>query len=361
VLVLEAGGARPQASLFVRRALEIGDRPRFRVDVKSLSSLREEDLATHAAVLLNDATPPSPAAAGQLRSFVERGAGLVVALGDHSGSGAANLWSPSVAIDRGLGSGGALAFLDYSHPIFEAFKGPHGGDFASARFLRYRAFKDETSWRVLARFDDGAVALAERALGRGRLLVWTSTLDTLWTDLPVKPVFLPFVHQLLKYAVVYTPPPAWHEVGQVLDVAEGAVEGNEAAASAEVRVVTPSGRTLRRRKAGEGRFLVLEEAGFYELRGGTAEPARAVAVNVDVRESDLGVRNREEVAAALTRPQGREQGPERADRGATPEENQTRQAWSWRLLVLALGLLCAEAWVANRRGGALSQQNESAA
>lgn len=345
VLVLEAGGARPQASLFLRRALEVGDRPRFRIEVKSLASLRADDLATREAVVVND-TPPLPSdAKALLSSFVERGGGLVLALGDRAGAGA--FVNPSPPVDRSGGGGGTLAFLDYTHPIFEPFKGPRGGDFTTARFLRHRGLKDELSWRILSRYDDGGVALAEQVVGQGRVLAWTSTLDTLWTDLPLKPVFLPFVHQVLKHAAAYAPPPPWREVGQVLDVAEGMPR--DSGPVGEVRVVTPSGRTLRVPPSGERRFVPLEESGFYEVRAGTADAGRPVAVNLDVRESDLRVRDPEEVAGALTRRPGDRRAVGRsADRGLTPEESQTRQGWSGRVLLLALALLGLEAWMANR-------------
>ena len=49
--------------------------------------------------------------------------------------------------------------------------------------------------QVLARFDAGAPALVERQVGSGRVLLWASTLDLSWSDLPLKPVFLPFVHR----------------------------------------------------------------------------------------------------------------------------------------------------------------------
>ena len=41
-------------------------------------------------------------------------------------------------------------------------------------------------------------ALVERRVGTGRVLVWGSTLDTYWNDLPLQPVFLPFVHRPLS-------------------------------------------------------------------------------------------------------------------------------------------------------------------
>ena len=39
----------------------------------------------------------------------------------------------------------------------------------------------------------GSVALAERRVGDGRVLVFSSTFDGYWNDLPVQPVFLPLV------------------------------------------------------------------------------------------------------------------------------------------------------------------------
>ena len=71
---------------------------------------------------------------------------------------------------------------------------------ASSATARSRPAPDD---RVLARFDDGAVAAAERRVGTGRVIAWTTTLDDSWTDLAQKPVFLPLVHQLVKYLAQY--------------------------------------------------------------------------------------------------------------------------------------------------------------
>ena len=49
------------------------------------------------------------------------------------------------------------------------------------------------------------MAAAERKIGTGRVIVWTTTLDDSWTDLAVKPVFLPLVHQLVRYLARYEP------------------------------------------------------------------------------------------------------------------------------------------------------------
>ena len=59
------------------------------------------------------------------------------------------------------------------------------------------------SARVLARLDDDGrhPLLVERAYDRGRVFLWTSTLDPGWTRLPESPrTLVPLLHELLRYA-----------------------------------------------------------------------------------------------------------------------------------------------------------------
>ena len=53
---------------------------------------------------------------------------------------------------------------------------------------------------MILSFDDGAPALIEGRLGQGRVLVFASTFDRSWTDLPVRPGFVPLVQSLFRYA-----------------------------------------------------------------------------------------------------------------------------------------------------------------
>src|SRR5690606_27783633 len=137
------------------------------------------------------------------------GGGIVVALGESSRRAR---WTGPVADvapldvgavrDRGQGGSagvGRVGSVDRAHAIFAPFRDARDGGIA-ARVLRYRELRPDTGSRVLASFDDGAPALVERAVGQGRLLVWASSLDDDWTDLPLQPAFLPFVHELARYA-----------------------------------------------------------------------------------------------------------------------------------------------------------------
>ena len=347
VLVLESPGAPERRSLYVRRALSIGHRPRFRVETKAAAQLSPGDLASARVLVLNDT---APAAVRAVREFVEKGGGLVVVLGERA---SADAWRGEAqellpgpfgpVADRSPDWGGTLAYLDYAHPVFELFRGPRSGDFSSARFFRYRSLTAPAG--VLARFDDGAVALAEKKIGKGRVLAWTSTLDTSWSDLALQPVFLPFVHQLVRHAAGHVESRPFHTVGEAVDLAgEAGLRGREAA------VLAPGGEKLRL-PAGQ-RALELTAPGYYEVRpleGGRW--SRVAAVNVDPAESDLASLDAEELVAAVTQAGGGA-GARRGEAVPTREEHESRQAlWRWVLLA-ACAVLALETVLSNRPAAA---------
>lgn len=212
--------------------------------------------------------------------------------------------------------------------------------------------------RGIAWFDDGSVALAERRLGEGTVLVWTSRMDRFWNDLAVQPVFLPFVHGLVRHLAGYRERIPWFTAGQVLDIADPAglvfVADRESELPSDVDLValTPSGGSVTLPATAGPRFLELEQQGFYPVRPPGMNPERplTVAVNVDVAESELEAMDPEELAAAVA--------PRDTDVviGAGGEilsvemqaRNQERRQSLWRLLmVAALVLLLIETGISN--------------
>ncbi len=318
-------------------------------------------------VFLND-VPSLPAASlALLTGFVEKGGGLVVVLGESSGK---NAFSDAASegglfpsplggvVDRASDWGGTLSYLDYGSPVFEVFNAPHSGDFSAAKFFRYRAFEAPVSEGVLARYDDGVPALVERRLGSGRVLVWTSTLDTFWNDLARQPVFLPFMHQLVKHAASYAEASSWHTVGEVLDVdryLEVALEGesrDESPGRAYDLVITsPTARKTILSKTEERALLPLEEQGFYDVRrAGTGAPAASssVAVNLETAESDLSRLDPEELVASVAFRETGIAGATGGEPGDSREAQEGRQGYWWFLLVGALLLLATETLLSNR-------------
>ena len=124
-------------------------------------------------------------------------------------------------------------------------------------------------------------------------------MDDSWSDLPTKPVFLPLVHQLMRYLGRYEEAPAWRTVGQVLDLTSGSI----LVGSRRDRVaLTPAGKRVTLPTGSGPEFLELDEQGFYELRSTGAAESRppAVAVDIDPAESDLSVMDQSEFTAAVT-------------------------------------------------------------
>ena len=361
VLVLEPSDPHANQSLYIRRALELSETPPVRVTIRQVGQLGAADLAGRSLVILNDVVFPQGESGRRLVDFVARGGGLLVVLGEHATPGA---WAGDVAarllpgpvgaaVDRTADAGATLVSLEYAHPVFELLNQPRSGDFATARFFRYRSLDvrprvDTTA--ILARFDDGSVALAERRVGAGRVLVWTSTLDNYWNDLALQPVFLPLVHQMARHAARFSESKPWFTVGEALDVSRQSGGPSRAGSDANVELVAqaPSGTRTQLGGRGAPRSLPLREHGFYEIRplGGAAGSGRTIAVNVDPAEADLSRMDPAELVAAVTRRGAAVQAA--AALSATPEEAEQRQTLWWYLLAAAAVLLGVETVVANR-------------
>jgi hypothetical protein len=347
VLVIDGGG-RADASFYLSRALAVGTAPAFEVETVPAGRVSPAMLDGRSVVVLNNTVVPPGIAGGVLKRYVERGGGLLIVFGDRSSwpAGEAELLPGKLGsvVDRTSGRGGTLV-PDYSHQVFEVFKAPRSGDFSAPRVLRYRAIETAAPDRVLARYDDGAVASAERRIGNGLVIVWNTTLDRSWNDFARTPIYLPLVHQLTKYLARYEPGTAWRTVGDVVDLS-AALHGR-----AERVVVTPSNerRTI---PAAEQGIIELNEQGLYEIRSaanpaGEAGDTARIAVNLDPAESDLTTLDPPELVAAVTGRATQAAGPAPPPAEITPEDAERQQALWWYLLLAGMLALAAETAIGN--------------
>jgi hypothetical protein len=343
VLLIDYGGS---ANLYLTRALAVGDSPRYDVVIRQPDAVTDEDLQRASAVLVNDINV-SAGLGRRLSRVLERGGGLFVV------AGARAAWPSEVDVlpgtlggpsDRSRNNESRVGGLVFGHPVFEVFRAPRSGDFSTVRFYGYRNLSAAAGALVIARFDGGTPALLERQVGTGRVLLWGSTLDLAWSDLPLKPVYLPFIHRSLQYLASYREPAPWLTVGQVFD-ADGAGAG-----SGQRAAITPSGRRVALDDEA-GPVVELTEQGFYEIRQrpGQSNEAEAavVAANVDSAESDLTPMDPKEiVAAALANSSGNGGSADLIPQ--TPEAQERSQRIWWYLLVLGVMLLGADTLLSNR-------------
>jgi hypothetical protein len=342
ITVVDRGNAA--SALYLTRVLSIGNTPKFEAVVRQGDAISDDDLRRSAVIVLNDVEVETPLAR-RLARYVEQGGGMFVATGPRA------RWPQDVdtlpatigqPVDRTRGDAARVGALEYGHPVFEPFRAPRSGDFSSIPVYGYRNLTATPGSQVLARFDAGTPAVLERTVGRGRVMLWGSTLDVSWSDLPTKPVFLPFIHQAVRHLAGYTEPEPWLTVGQVLNASAVTARGP----AAQRVVLTPSGRRLPLDDEGTD-VLELTEQGFYEIRGDANQADAIVAANVDPAEADLTPMDPREITAAAV---GAEDGSASGPTGVplTPEAKEKNQRLWWYLLVAGILLLGADTLLSNR-------------
>lgn len=332
--------ATERETLFLERALEIGNDPRIVIDRRLGGTLDPATLRNAAAVMFWDVAPQGGSVGTALATWLRAGGGAVIIAGPRLAlrglDGALTPGRPRGVADRTADRGGRFGELVEEHPIFTAFRGGTTGSLGAARFARYARLDPSGTSQVLARFDDGSPALLERREESGRVLLSAVPLDERDGDFPRQGAFLPFVRRLVLYAAGGDGAPLWHTAGEAWRPTQ---------AIPDLVIASPSGE-LMRPDAAHGGAITLAEGGVYQAYRGRigGEPVAVVGVNPPASESDLarlapqelllGVGDDATAAAAMGPPTS-----------VTLEQRQ--QLWRWFLLGMAL-LLLVETWLSHR-------------
>jgi hypothetical protein len=286
------------------------------------TSLPEEvspaSLGGYAAVFLANVAKPSDELAAALVRYVEGGGGLFVSVGDRVDADAWNARLKDV-LPQPLGlrrtaaaaPGGApegetvdqrpaerLAPLDRRHPLLASF--PAKGDgLSSARFFQFMLLApvpDAPSRSVVLRYENGAPALVASEVGRGRVLLLTTTVDREWTDLPIRPGFLPLMQEAARYLAGAPGSDSISAltVGQRREIPLGGEDRRVEVVKpdGDTRWLTPEARAPEPHGRRSVTFTETDEPGLYRVRasqndGKAAERAtESFVVNLDPAESD---------------------------------------------------------------------------
>ncbi|HYM11759.1 MAG TPA: BatA domain-containing protein [Bryobacterales bacterium] len=271
--------------LYYRTALEASGQSMFTIQPATPVEAGSLPLEKFAFVILCD-VPRLPAALEQrIKSFVQAGGAALLVLGPSVAlEGSAPLLTGRVADAHYTPREGErfrqVTQADPQHPALHDSKA-----FAGVKFFRYVRFDTAAppsgpAVAVLARLADGSPLLAEETLGAGRLLVLSSSLDNIWNDLPVSPLFVPFVLESSRYLSGVEEILMQATIDSMLELEK------RRDPRAAVEVIDPAGhRALTLAAAVTSRELPLTSIGFWEVhRAGKLE---LVAVNPDPRESDL--------------------------------------------------------------------------
>jgi len=210
----------------------------------------------------------------------------------------------------------------------------------SAQFNAYMNMEAKPGAVVLGKYDDGSPVIVESSKEDHGLIVFNSTLDTRWNDLPLKPSFLPLFHEIVRYLSRYNESRGWYALGEAIPVTAGL----ESVAAA---VVDPSGKrqALGDLSAGQAKFFTPTMPGFHEIRVGP--DTRVVAVNPPASESNLDSMPPEDLLASVQRTKGDSQSPGFSGSEEKDDYARRQNGW-WYLLLIAFLAGITEIYIANR-------------
>ena len=337
-LLFVSEDARRRDLLYYRAALEASAATQYRLESVTPAQAGRIDPGQYAVVVLADVPRLPSGFEDRLRAWVESGGGLMVALGPNSAL-ARGVALTGHAVEQPLASerGGTLFQVageaDAAHPVASAAEG-----LRPVKFFLYARVSPREGDAVPLRLGNGDPLLVEHEMGTGRVLLFSSSFDNVWNDLPLTPVFVPFVAEAARYLTGADAVRGEALLGSVLEL------GRRRGTGSTVQVVDPSGeRVLSLSDSLHREAVALESVGFYEVRGG--DHAELVGVNPDPRESDL--RRIEQSTLDLWQSTGRASAQVPPEDGAPPPEVPPWRIWRL-VLALLVGAVLLESVVGNR-------------
>ena len=239
----------------------------------------------------------------------------------------------------------------FDHPALDLFNDPRNGTVSDAAIKMWYRLKEPAAANanaptVLARLTSGDPFLAEKQFGDGRVIQCAIPCDSDWSNLPMRPFYLPLMQRLSIYLASTVFPPRNLDVSKPLVAFLPVADAGKKAA-----LVLPDGTNrevpvIKKGERGVVEFAQTQQPGLYTLTapGGTVTH---FVINTSRRESDLQKLTAAEIAdfakthkVALVRS------------GAEYKQlDRTRRYGSefWRpLLWLLLGLLFLELFLQQR-------------
>jgi hypothetical protein len=182
----------------------------------------------------------------------------------------------------------------FDHPALEFFNNPQNGtlsrvevrkwfrltvprDTAAPEDSERQAVEVGSQTGVLARLDNADVFLAERRRGDGVVLQLCTACDADWSDLPLRPCYVPLMQNLVTTTAVSAMPARNLSAGDT-----AVVLFPDAADDAVVSLVTPGGKRqmLKMERSGErglARYSATQQPGIYRMTLPSAEVVHFVA------------------------------------------------------------------------------------
>lgn len=245
------------------------------VTVKDNEAFLSEDLAPYGVVFLANVGDILPSNAESLKEFVTGGGTLVIFPGERIRPSSYNALLKELLPGQLLTVQEAGTFVSADGSAFSADVRERLG---SVRVGRHFSIYPEEDSETILSTASGDPFLLRKGLGGGSVYLFASTADTAWSDLPISPVFLPIVKELMDTSGNSGVRKRSYLAGEIaaIDVPPGS-EG--------VEVSGPGGKKTPVSGA-DPVFAGTDAPGIYTVTQG-GKSLYSFSVNVDPAESDL--------------------------------------------------------------------------
>jgi len=258
-------------------------------------------LTGHQVVVLANVMNLNEARLNAVKDFVRTGGGLLIFPGNRI---QAAWYNDVLALREGLaplryaslegdnnGTGTRIAPQRYDNAALELFNEAGNGRLSDAQIrIWYQAelasAPGHTPGSVIAQLSGGAPFLAERTYGQGRVLQCVTPCDADWSNLPLRPFYLPLMQRLVTHLATDAIPPRNLRPGQTIVAVFPARE-----AGRPMRLKRPDGESVPVKPEKSGSRSLVEYAstrlpGVYTLKADPA-PDTHFVVQPDPGESEL--------------------------------------------------------------------------
>ncbi|MDR2439107.1 MAG: BatA domain-containing protein [Planctomycetaceae bacterium] len=296
-----------EETYYIERALQTGTGgvSPIRLTIINKEDLLTEPLQNYAAVIAVNLPVPEHDTAERLVQYIERGGHLIWTSGDNIFAEDYNrlndemngkllplpiLSQQAPEVDSGKDTWN-IDSMDGNYPAFRNLVNPRD---IFTRVLVYRRIPfdiSQNSVPILASLDDGMPLLVQRRVGNGSVTFLGTGVHVSWTNLPIRPIFVPMINQLIFQLAGIEQTRLQTIAGQPLTFMFKKEEHPKS-----VEIIPPSGEVLRRElKQGTNSeinitfvFEDTNQVGVYTLR--PLETARPIqipfSVNIDSDELD---------------------------------------------------------------------------
>jgi len=333
----------------------------LKVDAVQPSWIDEADLSRQELIALCNVGTLSANQAKKLQKYVNEGGALFVFPGantnpvDYNNGSLKDLLPATLGPLNDPGKKGELAAWEsrgYPHPVTALWNDAKTGSLGTVRASKFYTLKPKTPDPKIAdapkpltvvRYSDSSPAIVEWTLGKGRVVLFSSSATTQWNNLPIHPNFVPLIKRLLGYATR-------RDQQGSLTLQPGAVfqqTVNAELVGREFSVVRPdskgkprlSGKVELVNRDAVVRYRDTETTGPYRVFiSGADRPVAAFAVQMDPQESNLAVMPAERLAA-LDNDKSKPAVAGAETRESKPSVGIRREFWGALLWVAALGAL----------------------